>query len=412
MAPLFAVLIHRFTTRIKPLSRSQRRSDGALASVAQEAIGAIHVVKAFTAEDRENERLRTFGQRSLQAKLRLAQLEAQFGWAADLVSALGTATVVVVGAERALSGAITPGDLLVFTTYLRRLYSPLKDLLREVNKSQKALARAERVVAVFDTDPGVADAPGARPTPRLRGAIELQGVTFGYLPGQPVLSDIDLRVEPGQTVALVGATGAGKSTLAALIPRFYDVSRGCVMVDGVDVRRVTLQSLRSQIAVVPQDTVLFHASVADNIAYGNPAASSAQICAAAEAANADEFIRGLPDGYETILGERGATLSGGQRQRIAVARAVVRDAPIVILDEPTTGLDPQTEGLLLEALRRLSIDRTTLVIAHSLATVSSADLIVVLDRGRIVERGGHSELLRRGGRYAELFARQAFAGRS
>jgi ATP-binding cassette, subfamily B, bacterial len=407
LAPLFVLLIHRFTRRIKPLSRSQRREDGALASIAHETISAIHVVKAFTAEDRQAERFRSYGRRSLEAKQRVAQLEARFGWATDLVAAVGTAAVVTLGAQRALAGAITPGDLVIFVTYLRRLYSPLKALLREVNKTQKALARAERVVAVLETDPGVKDEPGARPAPRLRGSIEFSHVAFGYRPGQMVLQDINLRIGAGQTVALVGATGAGKSTLAALVPRFYDVNAGSVSVDGIDVRRITLRSLRSQIALVLQESVLFHASVADNIAYGNPSASAAQVRAAARAANADEFIEALPDGYDTVLGERGATLSGGQRQRIAVARALVRNAPIVILDEPTTGLDAHTERLLLEALRRLSVGRTTLVIAHSLATIARADAIVVLEAGRIAETGRHAELLARGGRYAHLFGLQA-----
>ncbi len=407
LAPAFLLLIHRFTNRIKLLSRSQRREDGALASVAQETISAIHVVKAFAAEDRESERFRLFGQRSLAAKLRLAHLEAQFGWTADVIAAVGTAAVVVIGAERALSGAITPGDLVIFTAYLRRLYSPLKDVLREINKTQKALARAERVVAVLDTDPGVKDEPGARPAPRLRGAIELRTVSFGYQPDQPVLQDVSLRIEPGQTVAIVGATGAGKSSLAALVPRFYDVNAGSVAIDGTDVRRYTLRSLRAQIALVLQESVLFHASVFDNIAYGNPSASNAQVRAAARDAHAEEFILTLPNGFDTVLGERGATLSGGQRQRIAVARALVRDAPIVILDEPTTGLDSQTEGLLLDALGRLSAGRTTILIAHQLSTVQNADVIVVLDHGRVVECGRHAALLARGGRYTELFARQA-----
>jgi ATP-binding cassette, subfamily B, bacterial len=410
LAPFLLLLIHRFTARIKHLSRWQRLEDGALASIAQEAISANQVVKAFTAEERLSERFREFGQRSLEAKLRVAHLEAQFGWAADIVAAVGTAAVVVIGTQRALAGAITPGDLVIFTTYLRRLYSPLKDLVREINKTQKAVVRAERVVAMLETDPGVKDEPGARPAPKLRGAIDFDRVWFAYGDGQPVLEDVRLHIEPGQTVALVGPTGAGKSTLAALVPRFYDVTAGRVLIDNVDVRGYTLRSLRSQIALVLQESVLFHATVADNIAYGNPTATASQIRAAARAAHADEFITALPQGYDTLLGERGATLSGGQRQRIAVARALVRDAPIVILDEPTTGLDAQTEALLLEALARLSIGRTTLVIAHSLSTIQSADLIVVLDRGRIVESGRHDALLARAGRYAELFGRQARAG--
>ena len=409
LAPLFLLLIHRFTSRIKPLSRSQRRDDGALASVAQETISAIHVVKAFTAEERENARFRRFGQRSLQAKMRVAHLEAQFGWAADVVAAAGTAAVVVIGTQRALAGAITPGDLLIFVTYLRRLYSPLKDLLREINKTPESARprRARGRGARYRPDRerparGARGASAARPHRLRSGRVRLS-------PRRARARGRQLAHRSGPNSGAGRRDRAGKSTLAALVPRFYDVTSGSVALDGTDVRRYTLRSLRSQIALVLQESVLFHASIADNIAYGNPTASPAQVRAAALAANADEFITALPSGYETVLGERGATLSGGQRQRIAVARALVRNAPIVILDEPTTGLDAHTEALLLEALRRLSTGRTTLVIAHSLSTIAGADLVVVLDGGRIVESGSHATLLARRGRYVELFGRQAGA---
>jgi ATP-binding cassette subfamily B protein len=407
LVPFLLGLIYRFTARIKQFSRFQRKEEGSLASHAQEAISAIRVVKAYTREEHESEQFRRAGQRSLEAGLRVSRLEAQFGWAADVVGALGTAAVVVLGTLRALAGQISPGDLVVFTTYLRRLYQPVRDFVKEISKVQKALVRAERVVAVFEIDPGVSDEPDARPAPRLRGAIRFEGVSFAYLPGQPVLQDLSFEVEPGQTVALVGPTGAGKTTLAALIPRFYDVMAGRVEIDETDVRRYTLRSLRSQISLVLQETMLFHATIAENIAYGNPAAGMSDVVAAAQAAHADEFISALPRGYDTIVSERGASLSGGQRQRIAIARAVIRNAPIVILDEPTTGLDAGTEVLVLDALARLTAGRTTIVIAHDLTMAARADLILVLDGGRVVERGTHDELMGLRGCYFRLACLQA-----
>jgi ABC-type multidrug transport system fused ATPase/permease subunit len=407
LAPVLFGIVYYYTSRIKELSRLQRKQEGALASVAQEAISAARVVRAFAQEERENERFQKHGKRSLEAGVEVARLEAQFGWLANVLTALGTAAVLVLGVGRVLAGSVTPGDLIVFAAYLNRLYKPMRTFSRELTKLSRALVCAERVDEVLDADPGVTDEPGARPAPRFRGRLSFEAVSFAYQRGQIVLRDVSFAVEPGQTVALVGATGAGKSSLAALIPRFYDPFEGRVLIDGTDIRCFTLRSLRGQISLVLQESVLFRATIAENIAYGNPIAGPANILAAARAAHADEFIRALPEGYETVVGERGATLSGGQRQRIAIARALIRDAPILILDEPATGLDAATEALLLDALRRLMAGRTTVLIAHNLSTVESANLILVLDEGRIVERGTHAELLARRGPYYDLYSLQA-----
>jgi subfamily B ATP-binding cassette protein MsbA len=266
----------------------------------------------------------------------------------------------------------------------------------------KAAVGYERIREVLETEHTVKDLPGARRAPALRGHVQLDRVTFGYVPGQPVLDDVSLTVEPGQVAALVGPTGAGKTTIVNLIPRFYDPSSGTVKLDGADVKLFQQDSLRQQISFVLQETLLFHGPVSYNIAYGNPRATRAEIEYAARVANADEFIERLPDGYDTVIGERGATLSGGQRQRIAIARAVIRNTPILLLDEASTGLDAVSEKLVLEALTRVMKGKTSIVIAHRLATIQSADVIFVVDGGRIVERGSHAELIRKRGLYAEL----------
>jgi ABC-type multidrug transport system fused ATPase/permease subunit len=265
----------------------------------------------------------------------------------------------------------------------------------------------ERIAEVFSVRSEVTDRTDARSVPRLRGHIVFQNVSFAYVPAQPVLSDITLNIAPGEKVAIVGATGAGKSTLVSLVPRFYDPSGGAVCIDGNDIRSYTLQSLREQISMVLQESLLFSGSILDNIAFSSPEATDEQILAAAVAANADEFIQRLPDGYQTLISERGTTLSGGQKQRIAVARAILRDAPILILDEPTTGLDASSERMVMEALERVTAGRTTLMIAHRLTTVRLADRIAVLDRGRLVEEGTLEELLARNGRFARLYRLQA-----
>jgi subfamily B ATP-binding cassette protein MsbA len=302
-----------------------------------------------------------------------------------------------------LAGDLGAGTLIVFILYLGKMYKPMQDLSKMTDSYSKASVGYERILEVLETHRDVADLPGARPVPTLKGLIEFQDVQFHYEAGTPILHDVTLRIEPGQTAALVGPTGAGKTTVVSLIPRFYDPVSGVVKLDGADVRRFTQKSLRQNISFVLQETVLFHGPIWSNISYGKPNASRREIYRAAELANAHEFIEKLPQGYNTMVGERGVTLSGGQRQRVAIARAVIRNSPILILDEPSSGLDAASEKLVFDALDRLMEGRTSIVIAHRLSTIQNADVIFVVDDGTILERGTHEELVKAGGLYADLY---------
>ena len=301
-----------------------------------------------------------------------------------------------------LAGTLSAGSLILFILYLGKMYKPMQELSKMTDAYSKAVIGYERIREVLDTDRDVKDLPGARSALHLKASIEFENVSFSYESQSPVLKGVSLEIKPGQVAALVGPSGAGKTTIISLIPRFYDPNSGIVKIDGIDVKRLRQKSLRRQISFVLQDTLLFHTSVWNNIAYGKPEASPAEIVRAAELANAEEFIQKLPDGYETLVGERGVTLSGGQRQRVAIARAIIRDSPILILDEPSSGLDAASEKLVFEALDRLMQWRTTVVIAHRLSTIRRADIIFVVNDGEIVERGTHDQLLRSGGLYSEL----------
>lgn len=402
VVPFMYIAARHYRQAIKAASRQTRRSEGQVTSIVQEVISAIRVVKAFTREELEQRRFEEQTSVSLRAGLRTANLQAQFAPIIDVIGAVGTVLVLWLGVREVLSGHLTAGELLVFSAYFRAMYSPLRQLAKVATITARGTASAERVLEILGTEPDLRDLPTARPAPHFVGRVSFDKVTFGYDIEHPVLHEICFEAAPGQTIALVGATGSGKTSLVSLIPRFYDPIAGSVRIDGVDIRDFTLHSLRSQISLVLQEAVLFHGSIYDNIAYGRLDASREQIRAAAAAANATEFIERLPDGYETVVGERGATLSGGQRQRIAIARALIRDAPILILDEPTVGLDFETETLVLQALQRLMHGRTTFVIAHHLSTVSDADTIIVLQHGRIADSGRHEDLLQRNGWYGQI----------
>jgi ATP-binding cassette, subfamily B, bacterial len=389
----------------KPLraaARVKREIETRIQSHIQQTLAGIPVVQAFAQEEQEHARLQQYAGVAIAAQQRTALVGSINSLSSGLVMTLGTAIVLWLGAGQVLDGTLTIGSILVFLVYLGSLQAQMKILANTYTTLQTVGANVDRVLAVLQTPPEIVDAPTARELPKARGHIQLEHVTFGYEPGQPVLHNISLEIKPAETLAIVGPTGAGKTTLVNLIPRFFDPWEGRVQLDGHDIREVKLPGLRAQIALVLQESVLFPASLAENIAYGRPDANREEIEAAARAANAHQFISRLPRGYDTAVGERGATLSGGERQRIAIARALLKNAPILILDEPTSALDVETEHLLLEALDRLKAGRTTLVIAHRLSTVRRADRVAVLKGGRIEEMGNHDELMARGQLYARF----------
>ena len=402
VAPVLFLTVYRLTRRIKREARAVKQKESEIASLVQETLSSMRVVKAFAREDYEERRLSRESLASVEAALRARGAKAKLAPAVDLIVAAGTCLVLWYGARLVLAGELTAGAMLVFFLYLGKMYQPMRDLSKMTDTLSKAAVGFDRISEVLRTESQVRDLPGARPAPRFEGRVELERVTFGYEDGVRALRDVSLKVESGQFAALVGPTGAGKSTLLGLIARLYDPLSGAVKIDGADVRRFTLESLRRQVSFVLQETVLFRAPVWQNIAYGKPGASREEIVRAAELANAHAFIERLPEGYDTVLGERGANLSGGQRQLIAIARAVIRDAPVLLMDEPSSGLDAASEEVVFNALARLMKGRTSLVIAHRLATVRSADRIFVINDGALAESGTHDELLARGGLYSRL----------
>ena len=406
IVPVLSVVVYFFTKRIKKTSREVRQKQGELLTIVQEVFSSIRVVKAFAREDYEQQRFEEQSLENVETALHARAVKAKLSPVVDVLAAVGTCLVLGYGGRLALTGQLSTGVLIVFLLYLGKMDKPIRDLSKMTDTVSKAAISYERIQDVLNTVSRVRDLPRARRAPRFKGKIEFEKVGFSYNPDQHILKDISFVIEPGQVAAFVGPSGAGKSTIVSLLPRFYDPTAGEVKIDGSDIRGYTLQSLREQMSFVLQDTVLFRAPVWQNIAYGRPEAKREEIIKAAQMANAHEFIEKMPEGYDTMVGERGVSLSGGQRQRIAIARAVVRNTPILLLDEPTSGLDAASEIAVFEALGRLMEHKTCVVIAHHLATIQRADVIFVVQDSQIAERGTHTELLAAGGVYAELHGLQ------
>jgi len=402
--PVLFLVVYHYTRRIKQASRVVRKKEGELLSVVQEVLTSIRVVKAFAREDYEQTRFDSQSLASVEAGLEARSLKAKLTPIVEVIVAIGTCLVLFYGVRFALAGELSPGLLIVFLLYLGKMYKPMRDLSKMTDTVSKAMVGYERIRDVLDIESVVRDTSGARRAPTFSGRIEFNAVSFAYGPDTPVIiKDISFTIEAGQVAAIVGPSGTGKTTIVSLIPRFYDPASGQVVIEGTDIRRYRLKSLRDQMSFVLQDTQLFRATIWENIAYGKPGAPLREIRRAAELANAHEFIDAMPDGYDTMVGERGVTLSGGQRQRIAIARAVIRDTPILILDEPTAGLDAAAEQTVMGALDRLMQGRTSVVIAHHLETIRRADVILVLKDSALAEQGTHDTLMAQNGVYAELY---------
>jgi ATP-binding cassette subfamily B protein len=407
--PLLWYWSNRTSRRIREAARKQRQREGAMAATAAESFSAIKIVQALCLEPIFAAIFYGKSQESQKQDVRTARLSARLERTVDVLLAVVTSGVLWYGVKLINDHAMTAGDMIIFLTYLKRAFNPMQDFAKYSSRLAKATAAGERVIDLLRRTPNIVDQPDAVPAPALRGHVRFEQIGFAYEPTQPVLDRIDFEVLPGQHVAIVGPSGVGKSTLSNLLLRLYDPDIGSVMIDGQDIRGFTLASLRSQISIVLQDSILFAASVRENIGFGSKSATPEEIEAAARLANAHEFIMELPQKYDTILGERGVSLSGGQRQRIAIARATLRRSPILILDEPTTGLDEENERALNETLDRLTAHTTTLLITHDLQYAARADLILHMERGRIIESGTHAELMRASGRYAALYQLQTTA---
>jgi len=409
VAPLLVVTGLLVGRRTRELSRQAQEQLAEASTVLEETLSAVRVVKAFGREGYEMERYAGAVGRSFGITIAAARLRSLFEAVMTTAGFAAVAVVLWFGGREVLAHRLTPGGLISFLFYLLLLIGPLQSLASLYNEFQQALGGATRIFELLDTAPEVVDAPDAHALPPVRGHVAVRDLSFAYsADGPTVLDGVTLTALPGQTVALVGPSGAGKTTLVSLLPRFYEPTSGCIEIDGRDIAGVTVESLRAVMAIVPQEPALFGGTMRENIAYGRgglEGASDAEVERAARAANAHEFIAALPDGYDAVVGERGVKLSGGQRQRIAIARAILKDPRLLILDEATSALDNRSEGLVQEALERLMVGRTTIVIAHRLTTVERADKIVVLDGGRVVEEGAHAELLARGGLYQRLYTR-------
>ncbi len=401
--PLVGFAMKIFGRKLKRSSTVIQERAAEITSLLQESISAIRVVKSFVRETYEIKRFEEQNWRNFQAAMKNVKLSSLLTPTVEFLAAIAVTFIVWFGGYEVVNEVITAGELVAFLTYAVNLANPVKRLSRVYAAIQRAMAAADRVFAVMDLDEKIIDVPGAKPLPPIKGEVEFRDITFSYKEGQPALQHISLKAEPGQMIALVGPSGSGKSTIANLIPRFYDVDSGTISIDGHDIRQVTADSLREQIGLVPQETMLFSTTVMENIRYGRLEATDEEVVAAARAANAEEFIKDLPEGYATRLGERGLNLSGGQRQRLAIARAILKNPRVLILDEATSALDTESEKIVQDALDKLMVGRTSFVIAHRLSTIFNADQIFVVENGHLREHGTHEELLAAGGLYSNLY---------
>jgi subfamily B ATP-binding cassette protein MsbA len=408
VTPFLLFFVARFKRAVKKATHEVRRRQSDIVAVIEQGLESMRTVKAYARQDLEESRLRDASRETVEAALKARRIKSLLSPVVAVTVSICIGFVLWRGAWLILAKTMTVGGLTVFLAYLNKFFKPVQDLAKMTNAIAQTAVGLDRIRAILDTDTIIPERPNARePASPLRGEIHFENVAFAYKADTPVLRLVNLKISPGQRIGVVGPTGSGKSTVVSLIPRFYDASSGRITIDGTDVRDFTLQGLRKQVGFVLQDTLLFHGTIRDNIAYGRPGATPAEVIEAAFMANADEFISRLPQGYDTDVGERGTTLSGGQRQRIGIARAILRNARILILDEPTAALDPGSEKVVMEALERLMKGRTVITIAHRLSTIRTADKIVVLKDGVVAEEGTHDELVERGGVYAQLYRIQS-----
>lgn len=405
--PILSYALFYLYRKVKASAVKQRRKEGKVASRISEILISVSLIQAFGREEYEKERFETESAQTLEESIQTARMEAAATRAVEIISAVGVWAVVLFGSLQALKGQMTPGDVLVFISYLHNMYKPIRNLTRLSTKFTKAMISAERIAEILEIEPEIQDLPDAIEASGLKGEIVFQNVSFDYGEGKDVLKDVSFSIAPGERVALVGASGAGKSTIVNLILRLYDSLGGAILIDGVDIKRYRRESLRREIGIVLQDSILFGATIGENISYGKPEAAQEEIEAAARQAHAHDFIARLPDGYDTVLGERGSTLSGGQRQRISLARAIIKRPSILILDEPTSAVDAESAKLIQDALGRFQKGRTSLVIVHQFSSIKNFDQILVLKSGEVAERGTHDALLERKGYYHTLFGFQA-----
>ena len=400
--PVLLLFVFNLKKAVKEATRAVRRRQSDVLSIVQRGLGSMRVTKAFGRQDLEVAHLEAASHATVAAALRARSIKSLMSPMVSIVVAICTAVVLWKGTSLIIAGTMTAGALTVYLAYLKKFFKPVKDLASMTSTIAQTMVALERIQAILSADEVISERPGAIDPGRVRGAISFDRVSFGYDQNSPVLQEVSFDIEPGQVVGIVGPTGSGKSTLLSLLPRFYDPALGRVLIDGIDITHYKLAALRSQIGFVLQDTMLLHGTIRENIAYGRPEATEEEIVEAARIANAEEFISRMPHGYGSMVGERGETLSGGQRQRIAIARAVIRNSPILILDEPTAALDTESEHLVIEALRRLMKGRTVIMIAHRLSTLVDADKIIVLKDGIVAEEGTHEVLIARGGVFSEL----------